>query len=81
MKKWITVSLCMILSALTMAGCSDKTSFEQASKSDQDKAWKGDPVKQKEMEAKMRAKYVNSGPPPGAVPAGVQAPAGNNGKP
>lgn len=80
MKKLVVVSLSIGLFALALTGCSDKSSFEQMSKADQQKVWQGNPEVGKAMSAKMMAKYAHSGPPPGAVPGGAQQPAGNTGK-
>jgi hypothetical protein len=58
--------LCLSVVALPLlAGCRDANAVENMSRSDQEKAFRGDKAKGDEMLAKMREKYSqpNSGQP------------------
>lgn len=60
----------VVLTTILLAGCSsDNSDFTGKSRTDQERAFQGDPVKQKEMAEKMKAQYMKDNPNAGKPPA------------
>jgi hypothetical protein len=59
MQKWTWMIVCLGLVAPLLAGCGhNPNSVQGLSRAEQEKAFAGDPVKAKEMAAKMQQQYM-----------------------
>ncbi len=63
----VFAGLCSLL-----AGCKNPNDISNASRTDQEKAFQGDPVRGQQIGQQMRARYLGRGGPASAPQAGAQ---------